>query len=517
MTAITSGSSATVTVTDGKQIAINSALTAKAYIEATSGVPGSTTKTKLAQHPGGYGVYGPFGAGTVTVYAVGGNIDYDAVDALESADAAYPVTYSPSTGSLYAGGSLVSGAWNARTAPVALTFGSGDGWTDLFGGNTISYGASNVYRSSSAMTFTPASSPQGVKRTLSPTVRIQSGAIIQIIAYLPESIADLGTPPNLQLKISSDGNSTKSFAFTFQPNKFRTGGWNVLTVKAGEDGTTDYDGTAWVTVGSEAWGNDFNYIHLSWSNLSAVPIVMDSVVIGQHDAPRVVWSFDGSDASLLTVIAPSLAQYGWSAGVFVDGNNIASNIAQLRTLRDTYGWDIGTQGMNHTNYKTTPGGGSAAQLATDLPLAYAQHAAYGLSRPTLFAYPSNAHNAATDALLASEGFTWRRSQGVDIIPLGGGATVPLASGNLVRSGYSQPLAANYTAMKNRVDGLLLSGGVLSMFTHNASTDQSKFSLGADLSHWYALIDYMGQKKRTDGLACIKPSEVTTAFSSIRRY
>jgi hypothetical protein len=174
--------------------------------------------------------------------------------------------------------------------------------------------------------------------------------------------------------------------------------------------------------------------------------------------------------------------------------------------------------MNHTNYSTTPGGGSAAQLTTDLPLAYAQHALYGLDRPTLFAYPSNAHNAACDALLAAQGFVWRRSRGVDLIPPGGGSSIPLALGNLVRSGFSQPLAANYTAMKNRIDGLLLSGGVLSMFTHNASTDSTVFTgLGADLSHWYALIDYMGQKQRTDGLECIKPSEVAATLASVSRY
>jgi lysophospholipase L1-like esterase len=86
MTAISSGSNAVVTVTSNQQIAINSAPGVKAYIEATSGVPGSASKMKLANHPGGFGTYGPFGAGTVTVYAVGGDLDYDAADPLRSAD-----------------------------------------------------------------------------------------------------------------------------------------------------------------------------------------------------------------------------------------------------------------------------------------------------------------------------------------------------------------------------------------------------------------------------------------------
>ena len=86
MTAIASGSSAVVTVTSNQQIAINSAPGVRAYVEATSGVPGSASKMKLANHPGGFGTYGPFGAGTVTIYAVGGDVDYDATDPLRSAD-----------------------------------------------------------------------------------------------------------------------------------------------------------------------------------------------------------------------------------------------------------------------------------------------------------------------------------------------------------------------------------------------------------------------------------------------
>jgi len=413
---------------------------------------------------------------------------------------------------------LVSSAGNARKGQTALTFGSGDGWVSLFGGDTLAYDASNLFRTPQNLSYTAASGFAGVKRTLTNTVAIQSGAIIQIAIWLPESIADLASPPSVYLKLSSDGAATKNLAYTFGPNKLRTGGWNVLTVKAGEDGTTDYiDGAAWAPTGGEIWGNNFNYVDITLGNLSGVLCKFDSVVIGQKEKPRVVFSFDGVDPSISGVVAPALAQYGWKAGVFVDGNNVASSAAQLRILRDTYGWDVGTQGMNHTNYKTTPGGGSAAQLATDLPLSAAQFVANGFSTPNLFCYPSNAHNAACDALLSGSGFVWRRGMGLDILPPGGGVSTPNAIGNLVRSGFSQPLGANYVSIKNRIDAVCLAGGILSLFTHNASSKSSDWALGVDLSHWYAIVDYLALKSRTDGLMVIKPSEVTTNLANVQRF
>lgn len=103
MTTIAQGSSAVVTVTSSSTIGLNSAPGDRAYIEATSGVPGSTNKVRLANHKGGFAVYGPFGVGAVTIYAVSGGIDYVSSDPAVSPDAKNPVSASPD-GSLSAGG-----------------------------------------------------------------------------------------------------------------------------------------------------------------------------------------------------------------------------------------------------------------------------------------------------------------------------------------------------------------------------------------------------------------------------
>jgi hypothetical protein len=106
MTTIAASGNATVSVTSNQQIAINSAPGVRCDIEATSGVAGATTKRKVALHPGGFGVYGPFGVGTVTLYAIGGAIEYDAVDPLRSSDD-LSVTPSQIYGLTLGAGSLV--------------------------------------------------------------------------------------------------------------------------------------------------------------------------------------------------------------------------------------------------------------------------------------------------------------------------------------------------------------------------------------------------------------------------
>lgn len=426
----------------------------------------------------------------------------------------------PSEGGRF--GPSVSGVGNARLGPNILEFKSTDGWTDIFGGNTITYPTTNTFRASQALAITPASTSQGVRKNLASTIRIATGTLIQLVVWIPESFADAGTTPTIQLKLSSDGNTSKSFIWTFSSNRLRCGGWNALTVRAGEDGSLDYDGSTWAVANGEAWGNDFNYVHVLLGTLNgAGPILLDSISFGVKDVPRVVFTFDNvNDTSLLNFIAPSLAQYGWAAGLMLDSDQIAPNIATIRTLRDTYGWDIGSMGgPGHINYRSTPGSGSAARLAADLPLVYAAHAANGLSRPTSFAFPGNQHNAACDALLAAEGFTFRRSWGEDILQNGGGSSIPRSLGSLVRCGQTS-LGTTFATTKARIDALCqVTGGLLSLWTHGVFTSGALIASpgGTDVSTWYQDIDYLGQMKRTYGLECIKPNEVATKLNGTRRY
>lgn len=75
-TALAQGSSVTLTVAATDSILIDSNSTGTAVIEAVSGVTGAANAARLANHRGGQAVYGPFGAGTVKLSAVGGTITY---------------------------------------------------------------------------------------------------------------------------------------------------------------------------------------------------------------------------------------------------------------------------------------------------------------------------------------------------------------------------------------------------------------------------------------------------------
>lgn len=396
----------------------------------------------------------------------------------------------------------------SRKASVLSYFRSADSWVDLFGGNTITYDTATVGYSTSSLSFAPISASQGVKKTLSTTVAIQSGAIIRLLVNIPASATDAGTA-NVQIKFSSDANATKSLLWTWGPNKLKAGGWNCLYVRAGEDGTQDYDGATWTAAGGEAWGNNFNYVHVVLNNLSGVTCKLDSLWIGQKDVPRVVFSFDGHDSSIINVIAPTLAAYGWKAGQFSDGNNVAANATTLRTLRDTWGWDLGGQGMNHTNYSSSP-----SALSGDIDSAAALFVANGIAAPTLFAYPSNAHTSATDTTLVTKGFSWRRSAGQSILGgVGFTGGIPNYSDGLFKAGYLQPLSTNYTTIKNQIDAVCTFGGICSLFTHNASSASGDMALGFDLSQWYQLLEYLALMQKQYGLQVIKPSECRTAMAN----
>lgn len=76
------GSSVTLTLGATDAISLNSNKTGSAKIEAASGIVGSENAKILATHPGGYGEYGPWGAGAVKLGAIGGDVSYEVGDSL---------------------------------------------------------------------------------------------------------------------------------------------------------------------------------------------------------------------------------------------------------------------------------------------------------------------------------------------------------------------------------------------------------------------------------------------------
>lgn len=101
-TTLAQGSSVTLTVGATDSLLIDGARNASAIVEAVTGVPGAANLQKIVSHPGGQATYGPFGAGTVKLSAVGGAIAYSQ-GAAPIDDEPQDVKYNQTTQSLVSG------------------------------------------------------------------------------------------------------------------------------------------------------------------------------------------------------------------------------------------------------------------------------------------------------------------------------------------------------------------------------------------------------------------------------
>lgn len=135
---------------------------------------------------------------------------------------------------------------------------------------------------------------------------------------------------------------------------------------------------------------------------SAVPLFLMWVILLSpltHAAEKkggLVLQFDDGWSSWATFIAPELEKVGGKATGFINNQNIANGritAKDLRTLQNTYHWEIGTHTWHHLN---APGAirknGMAPWLAEELIKSITELRALGLTVNAL-AFPFNAYNA----------------------------------------------------------------------------------------------------------------------------
>jgi peptidoglycan/xylan/chitin deacetylase (PgdA/CDA1 family) len=122
--------------------------------------------------------------------------------------------------------------------------------------------------------------------------------------------------------------------------------------------------------------------------------------------PHVVLRFDDGFLNNLTVAAPILARYGYPGtlytctgdaelgGVVVAGHPLMTP-DQVKTLWDTYGWEVGAHTRLHEDAVDTP----IDTWRTSIRGSMLDIVGWGLPRPTTMAYPNGSRNAATDKLV----------------------------------------------------------------------------------------------------------------------
>lgn len=314
---------------------------------------------------------------------------------------------------------------------------------------------------------------------------------------------------------SSDGGQSKSLTFNLT-NAYFNLGWGIAAFRAGEDGTLEFqNGGTWTAVGGQAWGDLFNYVEITFSGMGGASIWLDSLIIGAKAIPRWSFSTDGTDPSILNIIAPAFAANGWTFTAFIDGDpGIVSAFAPTAKIRiDKYGAKIGVMGLTLTDYNT-----NGRNIGTDWDTCVANFLANRLPAPKVFAYPQNSASRANDAILMNRGVVWRRAGGNPVLH-NVGFGKPGGYDSMVRQGCNGYTDGNFDKgpnphlyIANRYKMLALTGGVEHEFPHNERYGLYD-SLGSDASDFYRACDMKKSMEFTDGLEnidCEKTSEILDA-------
>jgi len=401
----------------------------------------------------------------------------------------------------------------SRKGAVLLDFSDTANWASISGGVTRTADAAMAKRSSAAikLVFGAGASTDGIKKTFGSPFYVQSGSNLKLVVYIDEPT--FGNYSAI-VKFSSDAAATKSLAYTLTNFYFRPG-WNVIPLRAGEDGTFEpQNGATWASVGGQAWGDAFNYFEISFTGFASKTCWVDSLVVGSKSVPFWSFSTDGIDPSILNVIAPAFAANGWVATAFIDGDTgtINSFKATLLTLINTYGWEVGTQGLTHTDYST-----NGRDIGADWDTCVANFLAAGLPAPRTFAYPLNSSNRANDAVLAAKGVVWRRAGATPLLH-NVGFGCPNVPDGMVRQGQDAHLGLNYNQgpahkqLVNRIAAMKFSGGIEHIFTHTEKFGTPD-NIGGDGTHFYQWCESMKASEYSDGFQNILASQTKAALDA----
>lgn len=140
-----------------------------------------------------------------------------------------------------------------------------------------------------------------------------------------------------------------------------------------------------------------------------LPLQAYAAVNNPAPAAQVSFTFDDAYISFLEKAAPTLAKYGIPGTMYAPTNCIGSQgvceanedseymtWAQVNTLRNTYGWEIGAHTANHRNLpQLTP-----AEREAEINESHQDFLANGIPVPTTFASPEGDYDPASLATVA---------------------------------------------------------------------------------------------------------------------
>lgn len=277
------------------------------------------------------------------------------------------------------------------------------------------------------------------------------------------------------------------------------GRWNCVRINVAATAAQSPTGATWADTGTPD-NNEIEYLELVTNCQAAVPdgvryVLFDVVAIGGGSTPIIMLGNDGNQASILSTAVPYLKQYGMRGYNAFDADLLAANRSQKDQIYDA-GWDLITQGLNHTDYGADP-----AQLVIDLPTALGYMAAAGYARGSdCFCYPLNSATFGTSETLLENGIVAaRESNNTQLVVSNLGRQEIIGCGSY---DCGQKTSANMQAV---VETAKLHGTSMWMYWHDLVASAGT-STETTISEWQSFIQYLAVEQAAGRVIVATPTE-----------
>jgi len=182
-----------------------------------------------------------------------------------------------------------------------------------------------------------------------------------------------------------------------------------------------------------------------------------------------VLMFDDDCRNWIAVAAPELARFGGRATAYLNNECVhrgEASFADVRRLRDEYGWEIGTHTWHHEDAtRLSARIGIEAWLARELDRALVELRAEGIHARTL-AFPFNRY---TPQLLAAVRSRVSSVRGQDVLPLAAG---PSADGTFPSAAIDMNHHVPFARLRAWVDAAARDGLNLYLYAHAIEPDEA---------------------------------------------
>ena len=307
--------------------------------------------------------------------------------------------------------------------------------------------------------------------------------------------------------LSNDTGWTNYASAIFSGNYVVPNGWLLALIPQ----------SSFTLNGSFAWATGVRRFRFSINSSATYPdVYYGGIVFGSRAIPLVTFSCDDGFESQLTVAAPILSKYGYSATAYLAGSIIGSTnyltSSQAQTLQSIYGWDLANHGWGHLHYPTL----TSSQMISDFTSNRTWLQGIGSTAFNHFAYPYGQAASGVDAsipaeVLSGQGAVTGRlaatdpGRGYQIYP-GIGLVDPMHIKATQLGG-----AANTVAnIKSKIDNAITYGESLNLYFHNILDQYNPAGTGgptpADGNEYYKddfeeIVSYVKRKELAGSLMC----------------